>query len=406
MVNEQTLTIKEVAKFLNISNQMVYNLIRDKEIEAFKVGSAIRVLYSDLLAYVEKQKQEFHKNCETIENTDENIFLVKNLNFHREEFQLKDISFEIPRGKILTILGASGSGKTMLLKALAGLNKPDSGAVFLGTERLDQLASADRNIGFVFEDYALMPNRSGRGNIRFPLELQRKIEKVKIDPAVEEMARKLCIEERELDSMVRALPEGVKQLIAIGKADIRNIDILIMDEPMARLDTKLRIQMRVFLKELVSGMGKTTIVSLHDPETALALSDYIAIIDRGRIIQFGKTMDVYDNPASVTAFELTSRFSVNKLRVRVEDGIIQPFGIAVESPDGNYSFLFRANEVQTVEKGAGIEAEIRKEHVLDSNRILAECSSRWGDLEVILPAGSEKSVLLNPGRFSLFPGNP
>jgi excisionase family DNA binding protein len=405
MINEQTLTIKEVAKFLNISNQMVYNLIRDKEIEAFKVGSAIRILYSDLLAYVEKQKLEFHKNSETIENTDENIFLVKNLNFHREEFQLKHINFEFPRGKILAILGASGSGKTMLLKALAGLNRPDSGAVFLGTDRLDNKASADRNIGFVFEEYALMPNRSGRGNIRFPLEVQKKSKKLQIDPAVEEMAGRLNIKESDLDRMVKALPEGVKQLIAIGRADIRNIDILIMDEPLARLDSRLRMQMRVFLKELVAGLGKTTIISLHDPETALALSDYIGIIDKGRLLQFGQAMDVYNNPASATAFELTSRFAVNKLPVTVSKGIIQPFKIPCDEKDGDYELFFRANEVKLSESDRGIEAGIEAEHVVDSSRILAECSSKWGEITAVLPAGSKGSVVLEPIRYNLYSVN-
>ena len=114
---EKTLTIKEVAGFLNISNQMVYNLIRDKKIEAFKVGSAIRVLSSDLFAYIAQQKLDFHSVEETIENSDENIFLVNNLNFKRDDFQLYDICFQIPRGKILTILGPSGSGENSAFKS-------------------------------------------------------------------------------------------------------------------------------------------------------------------------------------------------------------------------------------------------------------------------------------------------
>ena len=262
---ERTLTIKEVAEFLNISNQMVYNLIRDKKIEAFKVGSAIRVLSTDLNGFIERQKEEFHSPDQGISNSDENLFLVSRLNFKREEFQLKDISFRIPRGSILTILGSSGSGKTMLLKSIAGINRISSGAVFLGSKRLDTLSPRERNVGFVFEDYALMPHRSGRGNIRFPLEVLKKTRKEEIDPAVDELAREMDLPVGELERLVSELPEGLKQLIAIARADIRNIDILIMDEPLARLDTSLRHQMRTFLKSLVSGLGKTTVISLHGP---------------------------------------------------------------------------------------------------------------------------------------------
>ena len=397
--NNRTLTIKEVAQFLNISNQMVYNLIHDKKIDAFKVGSAIRILYSDLQSYIDQQKSAFRGSSETIENSDENIFLVKNLNLKRDNFQLQDISFQIPRGRILTILGPSGSGKTLLLKSLAGLNKFESGAIFLGSARLDNLASRDRNIGFVFEDYALIPNRSGRGNISFPLEVQKKT-KLEIDPAVEALAQELNLSREDLDNLISILPEGIKHLIAIARADIRNTDILLMDEPLSRLDQDIRRKMRVFLKELVARLGKTTILTLHDPETALALSDYIAVLDQGKIVQFGPAAEVYARPLSPVVFEMTSRFTVNKLDVRVRGGKTEPFGLTADKEDGDYRLFFRADEVGISENG--ISAEIRQTHPLDGSRNLAQCSSPWGDLELILPADTDKKFSFIPLQYSLF----
>jgi multiple sugar transport system ATP-binding protein len=401
MKQDKTLTIKEVAGFLNISNQMVYNLIRDRKIEAFKVGSAIRILYSDLQSYIDEQKKLFHRDSEAIENSDENIFMVSGLNYKREEFQLTDISFSLPRGKILTILGQSGSGKTMMMKAIAGINKPESGSVFFGSDRLDLKDAADRNIGFVFEDYALMPNRSGRGNIRFPLELQKK-KKVEIDPAVEKMAEELQISRGDLDTLIARLPEGIKQLIAIARAEVRNIDLLLMDEPLARLDKIERLNMRVFLKKLVTELQKTTIVTLHDPETALALGDYLGLIDGGRLIQFGEALDVYNNPVSETAYSLTSRFGCNTLDVSVSGGMVESLNLSTGGEDGDRRLVFRAEEIRRSDPGTGLPVQIRERHVLDGNRVQALCSSDYGDLNLILPTDSPDELLITPTRYGLF----
>ncbi|MBF9014981.1 MULTISPECIES: ATP-binding cassette domain-containing protein [unclassified Oceanispirochaeta] len=397
---DKSLTIKEVAQFLNISNQMVYNLIRDKKIEAFKIGSAIRILSSDLYAYIERQKELFHSPEESIENSDENIFLVKNICFRREQFQLENISFEIPRGKILSVIGPSGSGKTMLLKSLAGLNKPEKGAIFLGSNRLDTISPRERNIGFVFEDYALMPNRKGRGNIRFPLEMIKKLRKEDIDPAVTALAEELNLSDENLDTIISELPEGVKQMIAIAKADIRNIDLLIMDEPLARLDAMVRLQMRSFLKELVIKLGKTTIISLHDPETALAMSDYIAVLDKGRLVQFGSAQEVYKHPVSKIVFEMTSRYAINEVDIKVKDKKTYPFELETEKEDGDYRLIFRADELKISDRG--MKLSINRKHILDGNRILAECSSENDDLELVLPSETEDEFRFLPTSFGLF----
>jgi multiple sugar transport system ATP-binding protein len=397
---DKSLTIKEVAQFLNISNQMVYNLIRDKKIEAFKIGSAIRILSSDLYAFIKRQKELFHSPEERIENSDENTFLVNNICFRREQFQLENISFEIPRGKILSVIGPSGSGKTMLLKSLAGINKPEKGAIFLGSNRLDTISPRERNIGFVFEDYALMPNRKGRGNIRFPLETIKKLRKEDIDPAVTALANELNLSDENLNTVISELPEGVKQMIAIAKADIRNIDLLIMDEPLARLDAMVRLQMRSFLKELVVKLGKTTIISLHDPETALAMSDYIAVLDKGRLVQFGSTQEVYKHPVSKIVFEMTSRYAINEVNVKVKDNKTYPFELKTEKEDGDYRLIFRADELKISDRG--MKLSINRKHILDGNRILAECSSDNDDLELVLPSETEDEFRFLPTSFGLF----
>ncbi|MDC7233053.1 MAG: ATP-binding cassette domain-containing protein [Spirochaetales bacterium] len=396
---EKSLTIKEVAQFLGISNQMVYNLIKDKKIEAFKVGSAIRILSSDLYAYIERQKELFHSPREGIENSDENVFMVHNICFRREQFQLENISFTIPRGKILSVIGPSGSGKTMLLKAIAGINKAEQGVVYLGSKRLDNIPARDRNIGFVFEDYALMPNRNGRGNIRFPLEMIKHLKKDEIDPAVSALAEELKLSRDDLDTVISELPEGVKQMIAIAKADIRNIDLLIMDEPLARLDAQVRLQMRSFLKELVVKLGKTTILSLHDPETALAMSDYIAVLDKGKLIQFGTATEVYGHPETEIVLEMTSRYAVNDIPVQVLKGKTDPLNLETDREDGRYKLFFRADEIELHKDG--MEVEVQDRHVLDGSRVLAGCSSPEGSLQLVVPAEYGEIFSFRPKSFFL-----
>ena len=247
-----------------------------------------------------------------------------------------------------------------------------------------------------------MPHRSGRGNIRFPLEVLKNIKKEDINPAVEAMARDLNINSSDLDRLITDLPEGVKQLMAIAKADIRNIDILMMDEPLARLDTKNRLQMRVFLKKLVTELGKTTIITLHDPETALALSDYLAVLDNGRLIQFGPAREVYDTPAHRIVYEMTSRFAVNELKVAVNKGQLDIFPYETGRDDGTYSLLIRADEVSLCGNSEGIDAKITARHTLDGNRILADCLCDRGSLELILPAETSQEFCFRPDQVHLF----
>ena len=145
-----TLTIKDVAKFLKLSDQMVYNLVKDNKIKAFKIGSATRILYSDLTNFIDEQKKEMSKKVNN------EYFSVENLEFiiKKSNFSLSNIDLKFPLGKITSIIGPSGSGKTLLLRCIAGLEKINSGKIFLGSKRLDKLETHERKIGFVFQNFA------------------------------------------------------------------------------------------------------------------------------------------------------------------------------------------------------------------------------------------------------------
>jgi len=398
MLNDQSLTIKDVAKFLNISTQMVHILIKQGRLKAFKIGSAIRILSSDLMEFVQEQKKEFHGRGVEFSNEDERLFVVHDLGCRQGGFSLRNINFSFPKNKLLVILGASGSGKSLLLQTIAGLKKADSGSVFLGTRRLDQLPVQERKTGFVFENYALFENLRTGQNVGFPLSVQHE-KKVVIAQRVREIVEEFEIDEKYLPKQVDELPEGIKQLVAIGKERIRELDLFLMDEPMSKLDKHIKQVMTVFIKKLINKMGKTTIISLNDPELTMALGDYVAVLGNGGIAQFGKTLDVYEHPNAPFVMELLSRFKTNIIPVEIRQKKTVPWGLTVDRADGTYSLGFRAEEIRISD--TGIKAQVVASGIRDNKQKIVQCALEQAGTEV------ELVVPLETGeRFSFVPANP
>jgi len=368
--DDRSLTIKDVSKFLNISTQMVHILIRDGKLKAFKIGSAIRILYSDMVNFISLQKKEFQKSNIGFTNRDDQVFAVDNLSCSIGEFNLNNISFKIPRCKILSILGSSGSGKTTLLKCIAGLIEKDSGRIFNGIKRMDELNIKDRGIGFVFENYALFENLNAHNNIGFPLSIKRK-KKDFINNEVSKIAQEFNIDSKYLEKYVNELPEGIKQLVSIGREKIHDFDLLLMDEPLSKLDKNISNKIVLFLKKLVINFNKTTIISLNDPELAIALSDYILVLDNGELIQLGETWKVYNEPVSSLVAELTSRLGINMLEVEVKNNSIDKYSLKAVLQDGNYKMYFRPDEVSLSD--VGISVKIKNTSFYDGNKSLYTC---------------------------------
>lgn len=406
--HEHAMTIKEVAKFLNISPQMVYNLIKAGKLNAFKIGAASRIMYSDVLAFVQQQKEEFARTIGESEDADGSVFAVNQINMRKGDFRITDVSFVLPLGKIMTILGPSGSGKTLLLKAIAGLEKPDSGTVSLGKTRLDPLRSAERKIGFVFEDYALFPHLTAKRNIEFPRILKKRVSlnaqghaEAFIAAETHKRVQELHIEPAYLDRMPKQLPEGMKQLVAIARERNHELELFLMDEPMTKLDAAQHVQMRLFIRKVVRDLGKTTVISSNDPDDALILSDYIGVMAEGRLLQFGETWEVYHHPVNLTVMEMTSRLAVNTLRVDIADGKTQPYNLSVEQKDGTYLMAFRPEEIEFSEQG--IPADITLSRFFDGTRKQAFCTIGENvEVNLMLPIDKEDKVSFIPTHPQFF----
>lgn len=229
---------------------------------------------------------------------------------------LDGVDLEIESGEFVTLLGPSGSGKTTLLMVLAGFIRPDSGAVSFGDRDVSLTPPHQRDVGMVFQNYALFPHMSVAGNIAYPLKLR--------NTAKDQIARRVkeALELVQLgdlgDRRIDQLSGGQRQRVALARAIVFEPRILLMDEPLSALDKKLREQMQIEVRHLHQRLGMTTVYVTHDQREALTMSDRIAVIDRGRFRQIGKPRDIYERPQSrfIAEFIGESQF----LPVSIRDG--------------------------------------------------------------------------------------
>ena len=209
---------------------------------------------------------------------------------------LNDVSLTVERGELLTILGPSGSGKTTLLKVVAGFETPDRGSVKVDGFEIASLPPAKRDIGMVFQNYALFPHLSVRGNVAFPLEMRR-LGKADIDRRVNETLGLVELAGYD-ERLPRQLSGGQQQRVALARAIVFNPRLLLLDEPFGALDRKLRETLQLEVRRLQRRLGLTTIFITHDQEEALVLSDRIAVMNRGAIEQIATTTEIYERPAN------------------------------------------------------------------------------------------------------------
>ena len=215
-----------------------------------------------------------------------------------EEFTaLKEINVHVKEGEFFTFLGPSGCGKTTTLRTIAGFIQPVSGKVFVKGNDITRLPIEERNIGIVFQSYALFPTMTVRDNIAFGLKI-KKLGKDEISRKVADIARKVDLSEEQLGKAVSQLSGGQQQRVAIARALVTEPAIICMDEPLSNLDAKLRVQLRNELKKMQRDFGITTIYVTHDQEEALTLSDRIAVFNKGGIEQTGTPNEVYNHSST------------------------------------------------------------------------------------------------------------
>ena len=250
---------------------------------------------------------------------------------------LHNINVHVKEGEFFTFLGPSGCGKTTTLRTVTGFIEPVSGTVVVKGRDITHVPIEDRNIGIVFQSYALFPTMTVYDNIAFGLKI-KKFKKDEIDRKVREIARKVDLSDEQLMKAVSQLSGGQQQRVAIARALVTGPAIICMDEPLSNLDAKLRVQLRNELKQMQKEFGITTIYVTHDQEEALTLSDRIAVFNKGYIEQIGTPNEVYN--FSKTEFVCNFIGDINRL----SDEVVQKAadaGAALKVSDHNYIRLER-----------------------------------------------------------------
>lgn len=224
---------------------------------------------------------------------------LKNINKTFGDYKASDnVNFGIEKGKLIGLLGPSGSGKTTILRMIAGLENPDSGEIVIDGKVVNDIPASKRGIGFVFQNYALFRYMTVFDNIAFGLKIQKKSNKF-IKERVNELVKLIGLEglEKRYPSQ---LSGGQKQRVAFARALAPNPNLLLLDEPFAAIDAKVRQELRSWLKDMIERLGVTSIFVTHDQSEAIEVADEIIITNKGRIEQIGSPIDIYQHPE--TAF--------------------------------------------------------------------------------------------------------
>jgi putative spermidine/putrescine transport system ATP-binding protein len=316
---------------------------------------------------------------------------------------LDGIDLDVAQGEFLTLLGPSGSGKTTLLMILAGFTRPDAGSIRFGDVEMVRTPPHKRNLGVVFQSYALFPHMDVAANVAFPLTLRG------IDGAERARRVQATLELVQLGDLggrrVDQLSGGQRQRVALARAIVFEPGILLMDEPLSALDKKLREQMQIELRHLHRRLGTTVIYVTHDQREALTLSDRIAVIDRGRIQQIDTPLRLYEAPVShfVADFIGDSAF----VEVTVANGVASWRGQVItparKMPDGAYLLVLRAEKLMLGGATSGLNATGLNELDADVTEVVYQGDSVRIDLR--LAGGSVVTLreLARAGRIATWP---
>ena len=267
-----------------------------------------------------------------------------------ETVALDDLSLEFCDGKLTTLLGPSGCGKSTLLNLISGILPPTSGSIYFGDRDVTSLSPDKRNIGMVFQNYALYPHMTVGENIAFSLEIKKVSKKERMERAAE-FAKLLRIEDY-FTRKPSQLSGGQQQRVAIARALAKEPEILLLDEPLSNLDARLRLEMREEIRRLQLETGITTIFVTHDQEEALSISDHILLLKKGRIQQYGLPQELYDEPCNPFVADFLGNPPIN-----LYEGIVD--GNRVILQGDNTGFLIAG--MKGIERGRRVKLGIRSE---------------------------------------------
>lgn len=307
---------------------------------------------------------------------------------------VRDVSLDIPDHSFVTLLGPSGCGKTTTLNLVAGLEKITAGHVLLDGQRITDWAPHERGMAMVFQNYALYPHMNVYGNMAFSLKLARR-PKAEIDERVRRVARALEIDHL-LERRIAQLSGGQQQRVALARAMVKEPKVFLFDEPLSNLDAALRTRMRVEIKKLHQQLRTTSIFVTHDQEEAMILSDYIAIMRDGMVVQYGPADEVYrfPNHLYVATFIGKPRMSTveGRLRVAPDEIVFEAEDLRLTWPNGTDGQATAGMETAAM---MGIRAEDAR---LDAPSGSALTAVLTGEVGLLEPLGSDTFVEVSRGK--------
>ena len=293
--------------------------------------------------------------------------IAENLSYKPDEqFHLNEVSFNFKKGNIYTILGRTLSGKTTLLKTIAGLLTPDKGEMKFEDKDFLKVPVWERNIAMVYQQFINYPHLNVFENVAFPLK-QRKVDINEINDLVLKSLKSVGLEGYE-KRKIQELSGGQQQRVSLARSLVKNAKILLLDEPLVNLDYKLREQLREEFKNIFSqGLSEdsSVIFSTTDPREAMELNGEVIVLDEGKVLQVGPAKEIFENPKTLKVAEISNDPPMNILKANIESNKIRFEGIEIDIPnhlsslkDKNFNLGIRASDIELSEKGFEFEVEL------------------------------------------------
>ncbi|MDE2800674.1 MAG: ABC transporter ATP-binding protein [Gemmatimonadota bacterium] len=308
---------------------------------------------------------------------------------------VRGIDLRVDQGEFIVLLGPSGCGKTTTLRMIAGLEDPTGGQITLDNQNVTHLPPSQRDIGFVFQFYALYPHMTVRKNIAFPLE-NIGTSPADTEAAIDRVAHALSIETL-LNQYPKQLSGGDQQRVSLARAMVRTPDIYLMDEPLGTLDAEHRLELRAFIRRQQLALSITAIYVTHDQEEAMSLADRIVVMDNGKIRQIGTPSEIYNHPADLFVANFVGSPGMNLLSGQI---VQREDGLSFTHPDTDIHIPIRANIAP-----AQVIFGMRPEFIRPANRgipgkvILSEYLGSHGYVHVDTPIG--ELIMRSTDRFAI-----
>jgi iron(III) transport system ATP-binding protein len=339
--------------------------------------------------------------------------------FEDNSVVIPDLTLNIREGEFFTLLGPSGCGKTTLLRMIAGFNTIEGGDFYFNDTRINDMDPAKRNIGMVFQNYAIFPHYTVRKNVEYGLK-NKKFPREEIRGLADKFLKLM-----QIDQLAERMPDrlsgGQQQRVALARAICIQPDVLLMDEPLSNLDAKLRIEMRSVIKNIQHNVGITTVYVTHDQEEAMAVSDRIAVMSNGIIQHIGTPKGIYQRPANLFVSTFIGRSNVLSGELVMKDGKARVKIGDYEFPMPNVQERYQANQkiaasirpeelLMNEEKGRGLKAVIDDcvflglnthyfMHLEDGTEVV---SIQESTIDSIIAPGTEISLSINTRKANLF----